>query len=299
MFLAIRKAGDYLLDNAGGAQVLQAVVDAVANHLYRLQRAAHGELPAQAMGVDSNRQGDSVAMLVNAYRPDEISFAERHPSSAWSASASPRCFRNATTSSSPPRTTTPTSLPDTADGAKIVRGGMREMASFTSRTWPLNARTRLVACTVTAHSIGTWSMSLRFPVTMAPARKRLGIAYYGPHAPIDAGLGSSDHLRARPQEFLAAYGASWWGRYEALKRLPTLAKISFSNAMSLRRSRRSAPSPRGGGRHGRRAPFSNSWSPKPSRPANTAARVVAAMAAIRDHETVLVGKMLAVLARMA
>src|ERR1700754_408126 len=76
MFPALRKAGDFIfLDNAGGAQVPQAVVDAVANHLvdFNVQRMAKYQ---HSQGVDRNIEEarESVAMLVNAYRPDEISF---------------------------------------------------------------------------------------------------------------------------------------------------------------------------------------------------------------------------------
>ena len=76
MFPAIRKAGDFIfLDNAGGAQVPQAVVDAVANHLidFNVQRMAKYQ---HSQGVDRNldEARESVALLVNAYRPEEISF---------------------------------------------------------------------------------------------------------------------------------------------------------------------------------------------------------------------------------
>ena len=76
MFPAIQKAGDFIfLDNAGGSQVPQAVVDAVASHLvdFNVQRMAKYR---HSQGVDRklDEARASVAMLVNAYRPDEISF---------------------------------------------------------------------------------------------------------------------------------------------------------------------------------------------------------------------------------
>eukprot|EP01035_Chromulina_nebulosa_P012112 gene12112-16158_t len=76
LFPAIRKAGDFIfLENAGGSQVPQTVVDAVANHLidFNVQRMAKYE---HSQGVDRNLEEarQSVAMLVNAYRPEEISF---------------------------------------------------------------------------------------------------------------------------------------------------------------------------------------------------------------------------------
>src|SRR6476661_9391130 len=76
MFPALVKSGDFIfLDNAGGAQVPQAVVDAVANHLvdYNVQRMAKYQ---HSEGVDRNldEARESVALLVNAYRREEISF---------------------------------------------------------------------------------------------------------------------------------------------------------------------------------------------------------------------------------
>ena len=54
MFPALHKAGDFIfLDNAGGAQVPQVVVDAVANHLidFNVQRMAKYQ---HSQGVDRN-----------------------------------------------------------------------------------------------------------------------------------------------------------------------------------------------------------------------------------------------------
>src|SRR6202012_4671529 len=76
MFPAIQKAGDFVfLDNAGGAQVPQTVVDAVAEHLvdFNVQRMAKYQ---HSQGVDRKLEEgrESVGLLVNAYRPEEISF---------------------------------------------------------------------------------------------------------------------------------------------------------------------------------------------------------------------------------
>ena len=75
-FPALNQGDDFLfLDNAGGSQVPQSVVDAVANHLvhFNVQRMASYQ---HSQGVDRNLAAarESVALLVNAYRPEEISF---------------------------------------------------------------------------------------------------------------------------------------------------------------------------------------------------------------------------------
>src|ERR1700733_9556727 len=75
-FPALQNNPDFIfLENAGGSQVPQSVVDAVARHLvdFNVQRMAKYRLSA---GVDRNlaEARESVALLVNAYRPEEISF---------------------------------------------------------------------------------------------------------------------------------------------------------------------------------------------------------------------------------
>src|SRR6202050_1077878 len=75
-FPALQKNADFIfLENAGGSQVPQSVVDAVVRHLvdFNVQRMA--KYPHSA-GVDRNlaEARESVAILVNAYRPEEISF---------------------------------------------------------------------------------------------------------------------------------------------------------------------------------------------------------------------------------
>src|ERR1044072_4605192 len=76
LFPAIQKAGDFIfLENAGGPQVPQSVVDAVANHLvdFNVQRMAKYE-HSQCVDRNLEEARESVGLLVNAYRPEEISF---------------------------------------------------------------------------------------------------------------------------------------------------------------------------------------------------------------------------------
>src|ERR1700722_10563620 len=75
-FPALQQNPDFIfLENAGGSQVPQSVVDAVVRHLvdFNVQRMAKYRHSA---GVDRNlaEARESVALLVNAYRPEEISF---------------------------------------------------------------------------------------------------------------------------------------------------------------------------------------------------------------------------------
>jgi selenocysteine lyase/cysteine desulfurase len=63
------------LDNAGGAQVPRTVVDAATAHL--VQRNVQRMAPyPHGVAVDSalDEARESAALLVNAFRPEEISF---------------------------------------------------------------------------------------------------------------------------------------------------------------------------------------------------------------------------------
>ena len=76
MFPALKKAGSFIfLDNAAGAQIPQSVLDAVTNHLidHNVQRGGrYGRSVTVDQSVATARE--SVALLINAYRPEEICF---------------------------------------------------------------------------------------------------------------------------------------------------------------------------------------------------------------------------------
>lgn len=306
MFPAIRKAGDFIfLDNAGGAQVPQAVVDAVANHLidFNVQRMASYQ---HSQGVDSNlaKARDSVAMLVNAYRPDEISFGLNATSFIRLVSVgiakmlSERDEIVITDMDHDANIATWMALQ--ADGAKIVWWRMREDGELHVEDLKplLNARTRLVACTVTAHSIGTMVdvAAVGKLAHAAGAEVFLDCVHYGPHALIDVQAWQCDYLVCSGYKNFSPHMGFLWGRYEALKRLPTFKEDFIPDVPPYKievgtfcyeavagmdaavryleeLGRRFLPA----GEHSRRE------------------ALAAAMAAIRDYETVLAGKMLAVL----
>src|SRR4051794_15994520 len=158
MFPAIKKAGNFIfLDNAGGAQVPQAVVDAVANHLidFNVQRMAKYQ---HSQGVDRNldEARETVGLLVNAYRPEEIFFGLHATSFIRLVSlgiAKMLQERNEIVVTDMDHDANiATWMALEADGAKIVWWHMREDGSLHVEDLKplLNDKTRLVACTVTA-----------------------------------------------------------------------------------------------------------------------------------------------------
>lgn len=306
MFPALGKAGDFIfLDNAGGAQVPQSVVDAVANHLidFNVQRMASYQ---HSQGVDRNlaKARESVAMLVNAYRPDEISFGLNATSFIRLVSVgiarllSERDEIVITDMDHDANIATWLALQ--ADGAKIVWWKMREDGELHVEDLEplLNERTRLVACTVTAHSIGTMVdvASVGKLAHAAGAEVFLDCVHYGPHGLIDVQAWQCDYLVCSGYKNFSPHMGFLWGRYDALKRLPTFKEDFIPDVPPYKievgtfcyeavagmeaavryledLGRRFLPS----GEHSRRA------------------ALAAAMDAIRDHETILAGKMIAVL----
>jgi cysteine desulfurase family protein (TIGR01976 family) len=231
MFPAIQKAGDFVfLDNAGGAQVPQSVVDAVAEHLvdYNVQRMAKYQ---HSQGVDRNLDEgrESVGLLVNAYRPEEISFGLNATSFIRLVSlgiAKMLKERNEIVVTDMDHDANiATWLALEADGAKIVWWRMREDGTLhTEDLKPLvNDKTRLVACTVTAHSIGTIVdvKTVGEIAHAAGAEVFLDCVHYGPHGLIDVQDWKCDYLVCSGYKNFSPHMGFLWGRYDALVKLPT------------------------------------------------------------------------------
>lgn len=231
MFPALQQSGDFIfLDNAGGAQVPQVVVDAVADHLVRfnVQRMAKYE---HSQGVDRNLDlaRESVALLVNARRPEEISFGLNATSFIRLVSLGIGKMlgeRNEIIVTDMDHDANiATWLALEADGAQIVWWRMREDGTLHVEDLKplLNDRTRLVACTVTAHSIGTIVdvAAVGRLAHAAGAEVFLDCVHYGPHGLIDVQAWDCDYLVCSGYKNFSPHMGFLWGRYEALVKLPT------------------------------------------------------------------------------
>jgi cysteine desulfurase family protein (TIGR01976 family) len=308
MFPAIQKAGDFVfLDNAGGAQVPQAVVDAVAEHLvdFNVQRMAKYQ---HSQGVDRKLEEgrESVGLLVNAYRPEEISFGLNATSFIRLVSlgiAKMLQERNEIVVTDMDHDANiATWLALEADGAKIVWWRMREDGTLhTQDLKPLvNDKTRLVACTVTAHSIGTIVdvKTVGEIAHAAGAEVFLDCVHYGPHGLIDVQDWNCDYLVCSGYKNFSPHMGFLWGRYDALVKLPTFKEdfipdvppykievgtFTYENVAGMNAAvkyletlgRRFLPA----GNHSRRE------------------ALVAAMGAIREYETTLSRELLSILKR--
>jgi len=230
-FPALQKAGDFIfLENAGGSQVPQTVIDAVTAHLLdnNVQRMAKYQ---HSQGVDRKLQAarESVAVLVNAYRPEEISFGLNATSFIRLVSLGIgkmlKDRNEIVVTDMDHDANIATWLALESEGAKIVWWRMRVDGTLdTEDLRPLvNSRTRLVACTATAHSIGTI-------VDVAAAGKIakgvgaelfVDCVHFGPHGLIDVQAWDCDYLVCSGYKNFAPHMGFLWGRYEALCALPT------------------------------------------------------------------------------
>jgi cysteine desulfurase family protein, VC1184 subfamily len=305
-FPALQKYKDFIFfENAGGAQVPQVVIDAVSAHLLdcNVQRMAPY---LHSQGVDKSVADArvSVGLLVNAYRPEEISFGLNATSFIRLVSlgiAKMLGERNeiiVTDMDHDADIATWTALE--ADGAKIVWWRMRDDGMLhTEDLEPLlSDKTRLVACTVTAHSIGTIVdvATVGKLAHAAGAEVFLDCVHFGPHGLIDVQAWDCDYLVCSGYKNFSPHMGFLWGRYDALVKLPTFKEdfipdvppykievgtFTYENVAGMDAAiryleglgRRFLPA----GDHSRRD------------------AIVAAMAAIRSYEQVLSRKMLSVL----
>jgi cysteine desulfurase family protein (TIGR01976 family) len=238
-FPAIAKAGGFIfLENAGGSQVPQIVIDAVTRHLveFNVQRMAkyrHSE------GVDRNLQQarESVAILVNAYRPEEVCFGLNATSFIRLVSLGIGKMlgeRNEIVVTDMDHDANiSTWLTLEGEGAKIVWWRMREDGTLNVDDLKplLNKKTRLVACTATAHSIGTIVdvVAVGALTKAAGAEFFIDAVHYGPHGLIDVQAWNCDYAVCSGYKNFSPHMGFLWGRYDALCALPTYREDFIPN----------------------------------------------------------------------
>jgi cysteine desulfurase family protein (TIGR01976 family) len=307
-FPALRRNPDFLfLENAGGSQVPQGVVDAVVEHLIdfnvqRMARYRHSE------GVDRKlaEARESVALLVNARRPEEIAFGLnatsfiRLVSLGIGKNLGERNEIVVTDMDHDANISTWTALEE--NGARIVWWRMRDdHALHVDDLLPLlNPRTRLVACAAAAHSLGT----LVDVAAVGAAAKTVGAelfvdaVHFGPHGLIDVQAWNCDYAVCSGYKNFAPHMGFLWGRHEALRALPTFREDFIPDLPPHKIEVGTFPYENVAGMNaaihylesiGRRV--------SPDQASTRRGAIGAAMRAIRGHEHVLSREMLAALKR--
>jgi len=225
-----RPPGFIFFDNAAGAQVPQAVLDAVNHHLLECNVQRGGRY-AKSREVDETilRARQSVADLVNASDPSEIAFGMNATSFIQLVSLAigqTLSRRNEiVVTDMDHEANVATWLALERNGAQILWWKMRDDGNLhVDDLVPLvSSKTRLVACTLTSNAIGS-IVDVAAAATVAHAAGAevfLDSVHYGPHGLIDVQAFDCDYLVCSGYKIFAPHMGFLWGRRELLEKLPT------------------------------------------------------------------------------
>ena len=231
LFPALQRAGSFIFfDNAAGAQIPQNVLDAVTHHLveHNVQRGGrYGKSRAVDQAVAEARE--SVALLVNASNPAEISFGMNATSFIRLVSIGiAQCSGDRdeiVITDMDHDANIATWLTLETSGAKCVWWRMREDGNLHVEDLKplLSERTRLVACTAASHSIGSLVdiAAVSALAHTVGAETFVDCVHFGPHGTIDVQAWNRDYLVCSGYKNFSPHMGFLYGRYDALKALPT------------------------------------------------------------------------------
>ncbi len=217
-------------DNAAGAQSPKSVLDAVANHLLH-RNVQRGGRYRHSQEVDEAiaRARESVALLVNARHPDEISFGMNATSFmrliSLAIGQSLKDRREIIVTDLDHEANIAVWLALEREGAKILWWHFRDDGRLHPEDLDrlLSPRTRIVACTLASNAIGSIldiaGVSRR--VHAAGAEVFVDAVHYGPHGPIDVQAFDCDYLVCSGYKIFSPHMGFLWGRLETLNALPT------------------------------------------------------------------------------
>jgi cysteine desulfurase family protein (TIGR01976 family) len=239
-FPALQRAEPFVfLDNAGGAQAPQRVLDAVSGHLldFNVQRGGRYPKSVEVDKVVADARV-KVAALLNARDPGEVCFG-------MNATSFIRLVSLAiaqTVEVSRPEIVV-TDLDHDANiatwialeryGVKIVWWRMRDDLRLHVEDLAklVSDRTRLVACAVASHAMGTLVdvVEVARVAHAVGAEVFLDCVHYTPHAAIDVQAWNCDYLVCSGYKAFSPHMGFLWGRREALTRLPTFREDFIPN----------------------------------------------------------------------
>lgn len=231
-FPALRRAAPFIyFDNAAGAQAPSVVLDAVSRHLLDFNVQRGGRYP-KSVEVDRviAEARSKVALFLNATDPGEVAFGMnatsfiRIVSLAIAQTVAPARNEIVVTDLDHDANVA-TWLALERMGVRVVWWRMREDCRLHVEDLAplLSERTRLVACTVVSHALG----SLVDVAAVAKAAHAVGAevfldcVHYGPHASIDVQLWDCDYLVCSGYKTFSPHMGFMWGKREKLKALPT------------------------------------------------------------------------------
>ena len=238
-FPALQRAAAFIFfDNAAGAQIPQAVFDAVNHHLLECNVQRGGRY-AKSREVDATiaRARQSIADLLNARDPNEIALGMNGTSFIRLVSLAigqTLGKRNEIV------------VTDMDHEANVATWLALEKMGARFRWWKmagdgnlhaedlkplLSAKTRLVACAVASNALGSVvdvAAAARL-AHVAGAEIFLDCVHYGPHGPIDVQALDCDYLACSGYKIFGPHMGFLWGRLELLRKLPTFREDFIPN----------------------------------------------------------------------
>jgi len=225
-----RPPGFIFFDNAAGAQVPQAVLDAVNHHLLECNVQRGGRY-AKSQAVDEMivRARHSVADLVNARDPSEVAFGMnatsfiRLVSLAIGQTLDTR--NEIVVTDIDHEANVATWLALERSGAKFSWWKVREDGNLhVDDLIPLvSSKTRLVACTLTSNALGS-IVDVTAAARVAHASGAeifLDAVHYGPHGSINVQAFDCDYLVCSGYKIFGPHMGFLWGRRALLGKLQT------------------------------------------------------------------------------
>jgi cysteine desulfurase family protein (TIGR01976 family) len=240
-FPAIARAAPFIyFDNAAGAQAPDSVLAATARHLldFNVQRGGRYAKSVEVDRAIAHARG-RVADLLGGDDPQEVAFGMNATSFMRLVSlaigqtlTAPRDEIVVTDMDHHANISTWQELEKT--GARIVWWRMREdyRLHVEDLTPLLSERTRLVACTVVSHALGSRVdvAGVAAAAHAVGAEVFLDCVHYSPHALIDVKAWDCDYLVCSGYKAFAPHMGFLWGKLELLERLPTFREEFIPDA---------------------------------------------------------------------
>jgi cysteine desulfurase family protein (TIGR01976 family) len=234
-----QEPGLIFLDNGAGAQIPQQVFDAINDHLLH-RNVQRGGRYARSMEVDQTieRARESVAILINARDPNEIAFGMNATSFlrllSLAIGRTLQTRNEIIVTDLDHEANIATWLQLEREGARIVWWKMREDNNLhLDDLEPLiTSKTRLVACTVASHALGSIVdvAAVAEMAHAAGAEVALDCVHYAPHALVDVRAFDCDYLVCSGYKIFGPHMGFMWGRLELLNVLPTFREDFIPDA---------------------------------------------------------------------
>jgi cysteine desulfurase family protein (TIGR01976 family) len=234
-----QEPGFIFFDNAAGAQIPQVVFDAINGHLLHCNVQRGGRY-AKSVEVDATiaRARESVGHLINARDPNEVAFGMNATSFlrllSLAIGRTLRVRNEIIVTDLDHEANIATWLQLEREGAKIVWWKMREDNNLHVEDLAplLSSKTRLVACTVASHALGSIVdvAAVAKLAHAAGAEVALDCVHYSPHGLIDVQAFECDYMVCSGYKVFAPHMGFMWGRLEMLNELPTFREDFIPDA---------------------------------------------------------------------